>query len=133
VKSIRIYSELETLGALVGSYNIGGIIEIDLIDPLYEIAEELQVASLKIEGLQIPLSYPITGELKPDIPRIQTLVYWDPEARVNPDENFQFSFPSPDLHGTYSLDMLIQEANGKIYPKSFLLNFDKAGWQTIEE
>lgn len=133
VKSIRIYSELKTLGAIVGSYNIGGIIEIDLIDPLYEIPEELQVAALKINGLQMPLDYPITGDLNPEIPRIQSLLYWAPQHQLALGQDFQFQFPSPDIHGSYCLDMLFQASNGKLYARTYLLKFDEQGWQNIDE
>ena len=133
VKSIRIYSELETLGALVGSYNIGGIIEIDLVDPLYEIPEEFQLAALEINGLQMPINYPLTGDLRPDIPRIQSLIYWAPQHPVIPGNDFQLQFPSPDLDGMYRLDMLIQASNGKLNARSFLLRFEDQVWQYVDE
>ncbi|MDW3648513.1 MAG: hypothetical protein R8P61_15715 [Bacteroidia bacterium] len=131
IKTVHVYSEPETLGAIVGSYNIGGLVVLDLVDPLFKLPEELSLPGMKIPGLQLPIIYPIKGEMESETPRIQSLLYWSPHHALESENQVQLTFPTPDLFGKYCLDMLIQDSRGKVYVESIPLLFEENVWRRI--
>lgn len=49
-----------TLQAIIGSFNIGGLVVIELLDRHYELPEEIALPRHMLTGLQAPVSYPIS-------------------------------------------------------------------------
>ncbi len=114
IERIRIYSRVQTLEKVVRGHRIGGVILIDLIDPLYKIPEELYLPRTVISGLQTPIQFPITLPDDPALPRIDPLVYWEPSKPLERLQQVTFSCPKPDITGDYLIEILVRNEHGEM-------------------
>ena len=114
IKRIRIYSRLETLDKVIGGHKIGGLILIDLIDPLFKIPDEFYLPGGTVAGLQRPLEFPIGYSESDEFPKIEPLVYWSPANTLESPDRFEFEFVKPDLKGEYILEAIFRGEDGKI-------------------
>ena len=107
IKRIRIYSRTESLNQVVGGHRIGGVVIIDLMDPLFKVPDEFRLPGGTISGFQNPLIYPLTLSRDNDLPRIEPLVFWWPAVNIQGEGEIDIEFPTPDIKGDYQIDMFL--------------------------
>ena len=114
IRRIRIFSRLETLDKVIGGHRIGGLILIDLIDPLFKIPDELYLPQISISGFQPPIHYPIKLPSDEQTPKISPVIYWDPKHPLMHKQAFEFSCPQPDLSSRYLIEVVAQNEHGEV-------------------
>ena len=95
IKSLRIYSALNTIRALK-LVDIGGVVIIEMVDPLFSIPPEIRLPGIEIQGLQLPAEYPITSNTESNIPQLRSLLFWQPNGRLGSDGSYIFDLPCSD-------------------------------------
>lgn len=108
----KIYSLYDSLANL-SPIAFGGLVYVDMIDPNYTLPEDITLPSIRLQGLQAPVRYPITPERAPDQPSIGPLSYWNPKA-VHEGGSIPLKFPRSDVSTTYLVEAVLHLENGQI-------------------
>lgn len=115
VKLIKIYSGLNKVRTAFGPMGSGGIVDIEMVDPLYSLPKAIQVASLQRNGFQVPLQLPVRPKVRADIPMIDPLLFWDVNV-ISPSADLpSFLFRASDEVGTYEISILMIDDQGAHY------------------
>ncbi len=127
VKNVKIYSELDKVRAAFGPIGSGGIIDIEMMDPLYSPPEKIRLPHMKKTGFQYPLNYPVVPENRADVPMINPLLYWNPDVNWTGEEAIKIDFTTSDDVGKYLLQILVIDNQGDqhMYERSFEIVMDR--------
>jgi hypothetical protein len=106
IKLMRIFSNFDSIYSNFGAVALGGIILIEMKDPNYILPGEISLPSFTIQGLQAPIQYPIFQTLKPDIPQVSALLYWNPELQLNTEGKIEIEFFTNDIASEYLLEIV---------------------------
>ena len=83
IKSLQLYSALQTLRALK-LVDIGGVVNIEMVDPLFSLPSELRLPGAELQGLQLPAQYPIIANHESNIPIGRTILMMISRDRSDP-------------------------------------------------
>ncbi|NND08181.1 MAG: hypothetical protein HKN87_17510 [Saprospiraceae bacterium] len=110
VKSVKIYSALDKVRKAFGPMGSGGIIDIEMVDPLYSPPSEVCVGNLQKYGFQLPFELPVRSFSLPNVPAISPLLYWDVMEDVGQNRGQTIQFKTGDNVGKYQILMLFVDA-----------------------
>ena len=82
IRYFRIYSDYEALEDLSPMAH-GGIVYVDMMDPNYSLPDDKALPDILIQGMQVPLQYPVCPDIKEGAPSVGSLLYWNPS--IDPD------------------------------------------------
>lgn len=105
IKRFQIYARLQTIRDLK-LVDIGGVGVIEMVDPLFSLSADQILPSVEMQGLQIPLSYPVQADIKSKIPQLKSLLYWMPSAQLDHNGEYIFSIPASDDVSTFEIEVV---------------------------
>ncbi len=105
IAAIRIYSDYEVLKGL-SPIAFGGVVEIDMVDQNYFVDEKYFLPSLPVQGLQHPIEYPITLQPSPEVPKIGSLLYWNPDQVIQGNQ-MDVSFCPGDVTSAFLVEVTL--------------------------
>ncbi len=114
IKRIRIFSSLPVLKKLVGGHRIGGVVVIDMMDPLFTLPDETLLPSTSFEALQVPLKYPISYPADDSLPKIQSLHYWMPFLDLSQKTSENLFVLGSDVQGKKVVEIMARYKDGRV-------------------
>ncbi len=123
VKHVKIFNQLEKVRQAFGPVGSGGIIDIEMVDPLYSIPDDIRVPSLRLQGMQPTLVYPVQVKIQDAVPAVSPLLYWNPSL-VTGEEAVSITVPAGDDRTSYQVEVLVRTRSGNTYiaDKSFTVS-----------
>ncbi|NND35045.1 MAG: hypothetical protein HKN76_20840 [Saprospiraceae bacterium] len=105
LKSLEIYASLQTIRSLK-LVDIGGVVAIETMDPLFSIPEEIRLPGIEVQGLQIPIRYPVTVNTSSPGPQIKSLLFWQPNGKLDTNGTYVFDLPCSDDLSTFVIEVV---------------------------
>ena len=84
----------------------GGIIDIEMVDPLFSPPPAICVGNLQKYGFQFPFELPVRLPSVANVPAIGPLLYWDVLDDINQKRNQTIRLKAGDSVGKYQIFML---------------------------
>jgi hypothetical protein len=108
---ISIYSNYEALQRLSPIAH-GGIVYVEMMDQHYALTGEKALPVLTVQGLQVPILYPIRSSVKDGSPATGSLLYWHPNLQPDGDR-LQIDFTSNDIATEYLVEAVLFLKDGQ--------------------
>ena len=111
IDNMLIYSNYDSIYKHFGALALGGIVLVEMKDPNYILPVEITLPSFQIQGIQPPIQYPIVQTLRPDSPNVGSLLYWNPNIKVNSTGKFEIEFYTNDMVSDYVIELVAHPKN----------------------
>jgi hypothetical protein len=105
IAHFSIYSRYKTLENL-SPMAFGGIVYIEMMDPNYILPENHTLPLLLVQGMQIPLQYPVQNILTEKIPSTGSLLYWNPSI-THDGTSAQFAIQTNDIAAEFLVEVVL--------------------------
>lgn len=108
----KIYSDYEVLEDL-STMAFGGMVYVDMLDPNFDLPSELALPSKILQGMQVPLQYPVSLKPRQQAPAVSGLLFWHPHLKHR-DGQVQLRFHAADVATDYLVEVAIhrRESDG---------------------
>jgi len=103
IKTVHMYAALKTLRSLK-LVDVGGVGVIEMVDPLFVIPEDKRLASSEVQGLQVPVQFPIVADSKSVSPQLKALLFWHPDLRLDENGECLFEIVASDDVSTFDVE-----------------------------
>ncbi|MCB0688021.1 MAG: hypothetical protein KDC53_15900, partial [Saprospiraceae bacterium] len=108
---ITIYSDYEFLEHLSPMAH-GGIVFVDMLDPNYVLPDQYALPSIRIQGIQPPIEYPLHPTFFDDKPAIGSLLFWSPNVPID-DDSITIELMSGDIISEYLVEVVVYLKDGE--------------------
>lgn len=109
LKRIDIYSTLRTVRHKMKLVDIGGLVQIETVDPLFTLPDSIRFVEEERHGLQFPIKYPVEIDTDSQLPQLPVLVFWQPELTFDNTGELSFQLPIGDHYGSYLIEVTCHE------------------------
>lgn len=77
-KIYSLYDDLEQISPMA----FGGIVFVDMMDPNYVLSDRFAQPAFPVQGMQLPISYPVGPSFSEESPTVGSLLHWDPNVTI---------------------------------------------------
>lgn len=105
IKRLKIYAHLETIRDLK-LVDIGGVGVIEMVDPLFSISDDQCLPHKVVQGIQVPIAYPLRADSRGELPQLKSLLYWMPNATLDSNGEYTFMLPASDDISRFEIEVV---------------------------